>query len=781
VIPAAIVAVLLLLAGAGEWTLRAATAAAVRPTPEAERALRARAADLFARREQARMEGGVSLEDLQRDLARLAADLEAAGLDSLASTAHYRTAGVLNRLSRDAEAERHLHLAVAAALRAHARRQEMAARVSLVMVTIERNPELGLRAARALAPRLQALDFHGNLGDLHSAEARALMDLGRWSEALVSARRAVDSFGRAGNQRLQANALTQCSQALRFQGRHAEALALTDSVLAIGKRQPLGSTLSRVLLERTSLLRTLHRDDEALAAVNEALAEDRRRGDHRAVRADRLFRSSLLLELDRPRVALLEVDTLRQEMLTSESRPTLIRVTTLHATALRDLGRSAESDSLLASELPAFERWRATLASDEDRTAVAEHAMAAYALWARVRIEQGRPAEAWQVAERGRAAALEMRVDAADVPALEPLLGRLRLARAAIAQYDGLGTGTGNVFLLAGGALRAFPLSRRARMADVETAVGVLSSSRGGSARGAAARPAALDSLSSALLAEAWPLLPKDVERLIVVPPWKADALPWESLPVPGARDGARVGDRVAVSYAPSAGVLAVLDARRPEGRGLTIVADPAVDADRPEIAALGSPMRGAVLRPLPGARAEARRLAEPGAVVLIGRDATLRRLRQAPPASVLHFATHAVEDPRVAMRGGLVLAGADALLTPAAVESLGIAADLVTLSGCGTMGSTLVSGEGAFGLARSFLIAGARSVVTTRWDVEDRAASRFMQLFYAGLRSGLARDVSLARATAQLEHENYPVRDCRAFLLIGLPDAPVGRWAGKP
>jgi CHAT domain-containing protein len=217
-----------------------------------------------------------------------------------------------------------------------------------------------------------------------------------------------------------------------------------------------------------------------------------------------------------------------------------------------------------------------------------------------------------------------------------------------------------------------------------------------------------------------------------------------------------------------------VLDARAGQGARITALVAPEVDARSAALARLDDQTRGQIARPLPSARTEGRHLAEAGATVLAGRQATLQRLEAGTPAAVLHFATHAVEDARVAPRGGLLLAGTPALLTPSAVESLGVTADLVSLSACRTLGGTTYRGEGAFGLTRAFLAAGARSVVTTRWDVGDRAAARAMELFYDGLRAGLARDESLGRAVRQLGREGFGARDRWAFLLVGVGDAPL-------
>ena len=87
--------------------------------------------------------------------------------------------------------------------------------------------------------------------------------------------------------------------------------------------------------------------------------------------------------------------------------------------------------------------------------------------------------------------------------------------------------------------------------------------------------------------------------------------------------------------------------------------------------------------------RDEARAIAIKDAKVWTGEHATSARLLDplVQDAAVLHFATHAVNDPRRPERSHLRLAGKHGDLTAAKVESLGLHADLVSLSGCRTAG----------------------------------------------------------------------------------------------
>ena len=63
--------------------------------------------------------------------------------------------------------------------------------------------------------------------------------------------------------------------------------------------------------------------------------------------------------------------------------------------------------------------------------------------------------------------------------------------------------------------------------------------------------------------------------------------------------------------------------------------------------------------------------------------------------------------------------------------------ADVVVLSACETGSGRLQGQEGVMNLARAFLTAGARSVVASLWDVDDRSTATVMESFYEHLKAG--------------------------------------------
>ena len=104
----------------------------------------------------------------------------------------------------------------------------------------------------------------------------------------------------------------------------------------------------------------------------------------------------------------------------------------------------------------------------------------------------------------------------------------------------------------------------------------------------------------------------------------------------------------------------------------------------------------------------------------------------------------------------------------------LRLSADLVALSGCGTGLSAIVGGDEMVGLVRGLLYAGARSVLVTLWDVNDRTTATFMQSFYEQMKAnpdkGQALTAAMQALRAQYPHPYF----WAPFALIGDPGATL-------
>jgi CHAT domain-containing protein len=253
-------------------------------------------------------------------------------------------------------------------------------------------------------------------------------------------------------------------------------------------------------------------------------------------------------------------------------------------------------------------------------------------------------------------------------------------------------------------------------------------------------------------------------------------AVPFAALP---ARNGQRVGE-VAVPVlltGPDSRLEAVSRPFACDGRAALVLADPdyagdglgeTLAADEVVHPRTGQrltldqfwqvpPGSGGAARvgsqPLPGTRIEALTLARSlgdrmATTVLSGRQATraglLDRLRTAPPA-LLHLAVHGIgtaDDPAMAhLKLSPVGPAGEACLGVVCFDDIALldlsALELVVLSACSTMRGRIRRGEGVLALAWAFRAAGARAVVSTRWEVNDLGSCLYWRAFYDTLAGG--------------------------------------------
>ena len=71
----------------------------------------------------------------------------------------------------------------------------------------------------------------------------------------------------------------------------------------------------------------------------------------------------------------------------------------------------------------------------------------------------------------------------------------------------------------------------------------------------------------------------------------------------------------------------------------------------------------------------------------------------------------------------------------------------LVTLNACNTAAGKVLKGEGVYNLARSFFKAGAKSVVSGLWEIEDYSSSEITKSFYSYLKTGKTKSKALQLA----------------------------------
>jgi len=126
-----------------------------------------------------------------------------------------------------------------------------------------------------------------------------------------------------------------------------------------------------------------------------------------------------------------------------------------------------------------------------------------------------------------------------------------------------------------------------------------------------------------------------------------------------------------------------------------------------------------------------------------------------------------------------LVLAadsGSDGLLQLREIERTPSRARLVVLSACESENGKFFAGAGPIGLARAFLVGGARAVVATQWPVTAITVD-LMRVFYTRLAAGDPPDEALRSAKEVIRHDprtGNPI-DWAGFVLVGSADFRFG------
>jgi CHAT domain-containing protein len=234
------------------------------------------------------------------------------------------------------------------------------------------------------------------------------------------------------------------------------------------------------------------------------------------------------------------------------------------------------------------------------------------------------------------------------------------------------------------------------------------------------------------------------------------------------------------------------------------------------------SQMRSDVLdRPwpqLPDTRKEAEAIHRrfPHAQLLAGRAATKDALLHLVTPGILHIATHGffLEDassPRGSrgvqtagavsdagpkqrpadplLRSGIVLTGAQApaggpgahraessFVTALELAGLNLwGTQLVVLSACETGRGDIKLGQGVYGLRRALVVAGAETLVTSLWKVNDKTTRELMESYYDNLLTGQGRGEALRTAMLALRQKHPHPYFWAPFIAIGR-DEPLQR-----
>jgi len=137
------------------------------------------------------------------------------------------------------------------------------------------------------------------------------------------------------------------------------------------------------------------------------------------------------------------------------------------------------------------------------------------------------------------------------------------------------------------------------------------------------------------------------------------------------------------------------------------------------------------------------------------------------------------IENPM--LRSGIVLAGVNASLKEgrddgivSAEKILGLnlkGTDLVVLSACETGVGDVKSGEGVFGLKRSFILSGAKTVVMSLWSVPSKETAELMTDFYTMWAKGGPKADAFQEARLKLMKKKSNPFYWGAFVMVGNPN----------
>ncbi len=231
------------------------------------------------------------------------------------------------------------------------------------------------------------------------------------------------------------------------------------------------------------------------------------------------------------------------------------------------------------------------------------------------------------------------------------------------------------------------------------------------------------------------------VEHLIVIPDGPLHLLPFEALML----NGRYLIEHFAIKYIPSVSVLNIIDERPPVDFKRSLVGLASTGFESGDDLTVASSQAAFFTLPYTLAEIDSIKTSFLEPMVLKNEQVTEAAFKALDLSEYrfMHFATHGNINESAPEQSGLILSkktetetlfGEDGYLNAREISQLDINANLVVLSACNTGVGRIINGEGVMGLQRSFLAAGASSVMVSLWNIFDRSTPIFMNKFYKNL-----------------------------------------------
>lgn len=392
------------------------------------------------------------------------------------------------------------------------------------------------------------------------------------------------------------------------------------------------------------------------------------------------------------------------------------------------LGRDTEAAQALDQAIDVFDQARSQFRSDEFKMGLFSDLQSVFERAIGLHSRLGQPGRAFDISERSRSRALldavsgRVELDKGEAATLDAasLQKMLRPDEVVVAFHtlpDRL-----LAWVLSGEGVREVKFPTALPRADL---VRLVDAYRDALIRVSPNAPGVSDKIGQLLLA---PLDLPAGKRLVIVPHGPLHYLPFQALRL----EGKYLIERNPISIAPSISIAARLAERTPTAA--------------PQLLAFGNPaINPDVADPLPGAEKEVNELAQqfPGARLFFREQASKDNFEQnAPQARLVHIAAHAVADTLDPLHSKVLLADEDG--KPNYLEAkdvlgmrLGNVA-MIALSACESGLGRVENGDEVLGFTRSFLSAGASTLLASLWPVSDAATETLMTTLYGDLAKGV-------------------------------------------